>query len=621
MPEREIKYEVLVGSGNRWTIDSIHAASTVAMSRAQALLASNQHDAVRVTRDVEGRQEEVIFQQECAPQSDRPITVTGIEEAAACDELVDLCGFPARKTAGRVLRKYLDEYNLTALEVLHDHDHLRELRRTANLFDQAVHKVGSVQARAAGGPPQERIDLLYRLGTALTDETRDMRGTKRFIDILDSDGLTAALRAIGTSFSEEARAFHICGMLASYAGRARDWSEKIKLVFDQLEKPADEEARSYLDEICAEIMDGSTAVREILGAQPDLISALRVMAQLAAGRYAKRGRGDALLVRFNRILHNLPMPATKAVLLERIERAAGGTALLTREDENADRIAFPPLVKDLIAAAGLSGGPGISEAVTKRARIVMRTGDSDLTPAAGIAFIESQLPNNAVKIGYLLDLSRSPFGSKHQAPVLGRLLEIVRPIESLEGLLPPRASREELAATVEDLRQRVGDDALGQEIGELIAKKFDTIFGDETKPATAKALQPAPEPEKKKTTTKDANNRAYKAGDVIFREGDPGDEAFMIMSGEVQIAVGTDDRQATIATLGRGEVLGEMAMVDDQPRMATATALKDTTVYVVPQEIFKKQLSWLAEEDRLLSHIIETLVGRLRGQFIGGNRP
>ena len=57
--------------------------------------------------------------------------------------------------------------------------------------------------------------------------------------------------------------------------------------------------------------------------------------------------------------------------------------------------------------------------------------------------------------------------------------------------------------------------------------------------------------------------------------------------------------------------------VPDEPRMATATAKQDTTLYVVPQEVFKNWLSWLAEEDRLISHVITTLVSRLRGQFIG----
>jgi len=69
-----------------------------------------------------------------------------------------------------------------------------------------------------------------------------------------------------------------------------------------------------------------------------------------------------------------------------------------------------------------------------------------------------------------------------------------------------------------------------------------------------------------------------------------------------------------LAKLDRGEIFGEMALIDDQPRMAAARAMTDTEVVVVPQESFKKRLSWLSEEDRLISHILDALVSRLRQQ-------
>lgn len=617
MPDADIVYEVLVASDERWTIDSRHAAKTVAMSRAKGLLGGNQHDAVKVTREIGDRRVEVIFQQECTPRVDKPLTISPIDEAAVCEELVELTGFPARKTAGRVLRKYLDEYLLTALEVLFNHDHLRELRRTENLSDQAIHKVASVQSRALGVPAQERIDRLYRLATELTDWTRDLRDSDRFLSIVRNDGLTAALRAIGTSYSEEMRPFYICAVLAGYVGQARDWREKLKLVFDLLSKRPDEEAVACLDEICAEIMDGSNAVMEVLGPQPDLASALRILVQLSAGRLQARRDTDPLLARFSTVMSRDTMPETRAVLLERVARETGATKPLTREDEDSDRARFPDLVGDLISHAGLLGGPAMSEAVTRRARIVMGDADGDLSADEGIEFILARLPTTATKMGYLLDLSRSAFGLKYQPQVLGRLLKIVTPIDSLTELLPPESSREALAMAVEDLRLRVGDDALGAEIRTLIEKKLDGFLDEKdeaepAEPAEAPPVQPAaPSPEK----VAPRSSRTFEDGEVVFCESEAGDEAFVIVSGTVEISVGSGKDKAVVATLGRGEVFGEMALIDDEPRMATATAVGETAVYVVPQDVFKKRLSWLAEEDRLISHIIETLVSRLREQM------
>jgi hypothetical protein len=229
------------------------------------------------------------------------------------------------------------------------------------------------------------------------------------------------------------------------------------------------------------------------------------------------------------------------------------------------------------------------------------------------------LPTTAVKMGYLLDLSRSEFGHKYQAHVLTRLLDIVKPITSLSAILPVSSSREALAQAVDDLRNRLGDDELGQEISTLITMKLDG-FLDRTDSAESESSDDtatAPQKPPRAKSAKDENSRTFKAGDIIFRESEPGDEAFVIFSGEVQISVGEGENRVVIATLDRGEVFGEMALVDDEPRMATATAMRDTAVYIVPQEMFKKRLSWLAEEDRLISHIVETLVSRLRGKVTG----
>lgn len=604
-------YEVLTGAGDRWLIDSIHDGKTLAMARAKALLSSNKHDAVRVTREVPGFKETVIFQQECTPRAEKPIIISAIEQAYICTDLVDLTRYEARKTAGRVLRRYLDEYNLTALEVLHNYDHLRELQRVDRLFDQAIHKVASVQARTMAEDAKTRIDLLYRLSTQLIDWTRDTRDTARYLTAIKKEGLTAALQLIDSSLTDEARSFQICAVLAAYTGQAKDWQAKLKLIFEQLEMQEDEEAVRYLDETVAEIMDGSNAVREILGPQPDLATALRAMAKLSTAKYVSKGRGDSLLVRFNKIMARHAMPVTRDILRERIARSVSGTVSLTREDDETDKAAFPPLVKDLITHAGLFGGAAMSEAFTRRARIVMKTNDNDLSPDEGITCILAMLPNRAVGIGYLLDLSRSEFGQKHQAVVLTKLLETVKPIETLQELLPPNSSRDKLARAVDDLRHRVGDDQLGQEIEALIESRLGSIFGDEATPKKkADKTSSTMSPKSSKAT------RSYVAGDVIFKEDEPGDEAFAIISGEIQISIGMGDRKAIIATLGRGEIFGEMALVDDQPRMATATAIKDASLYVVPQEAFKKRLSWLSEEDRLISHIIETLVSRLRDQVV-----
>lgn len=610
MFDRQITYEVLAGGGDRWIIDSTHRAKADAMGRAQALLAANQHDGVKITREVDKSGEEVIFQQECAGQAEKPITIAPIDEAAICETLDDLAGFEARKTIGRVLRNYFDEYNLTATELLYGSGLLRQLTRMDRLFNQAIHRVASIQARALDVKPADRSDFLFKLAQQATERTKKPGAAGKYLTIMNANGLSTARHAIKESVDANSQSFVTGVMLADFLGQERDWGKKLGLVCDMLDKKPDPGALVILDELCGEIIDGATAMKELLGAQSDLAAALGAMAQLGAGKLPSSEKTSPHLSRFNGVMAEHDMPVSRGIIFERVASATASTQPLTREDDRADRAAFPALVKDVIWHGGLAGGIVMSEALTRRARMVMKRGEIDLAAAEGMNVVLEMLPNQAVRIGYLLDLGHSSFAEKNQALILQTLLKIVEGISSISGFLPSQSTGEEIALAMNDLRLRIGNDPLGSEIDALISAKLDAFLknttGDAATPAAPKPVVAA----KKKPSSQ----RTYQAGETIFAEGDPGDEAFMILSGEIEISINTGKDSVTLATLGRGEIFGEMALVDDEPRMATATARAETALSAVPQEAFKKRLSWLAEEDRLMSRILEMFVTRLRRQ-------
>jgi CRP-like cAMP-binding protein len=71
-------------------------------------------------------------------------------------------------------------------------------------------------------------------------------------------------------------------------------------------------------------------------------------------------------------------------------------------------------------------------------------------------------------------------------------------------------------------------------------------------------------------------------GDVVFTEGDPGDEMYGVIEGEIELRVG--DR--VIGSLGVDDVFGEMALVDSVPRSATAVAVTDAQLAVIDRHRF-----------------------------------
>jgi CRP-like cAMP-binding protein len=99
----------------------------------------------------------------------------------------------------------------------------------------------------------------------------------------------------------------------------------------------------------------------------------------------------------------------------------------------------------------------------------------------------------------------------------------------------------------------------------------------------------------------------FKRGDEIIRENDLGETAYIIQSGRVEITQGS--ARARLATVGPGETIGEMSMIDDKPRSATAVALEDTEVTEIHHDDFYEALQTDPEATIM---ILKALFERLR---------
>lgn len=97
----------------------------------------------------------------------------------------------------------------------------------------------------------------------------------------------------------------------------------------------------------------------------------------------------------------------------------------------------------------------------------------------------------------------------------------------------------------------------------------------------------------------------FPADTPIFKEGDYGDSLFIVVEGTVKIHKGDMD----LATLGKGNCLGEMALLDQEPRSADATTVEESILLKIAQEEFYEVLGSNTE---IMQGIIKLLTGRLR---------
>jgi CRP-like cAMP-binding protein len=99
------------------------------------------------------------------------------------------------------------------------------------------------------------------------------------------------------------------------------------------------------------------------------------------------------------------------------------------------------------------------------------------------------------------------------------------------------------------------------------------------------------------------------AGETIFKEGDPGESLFVILSGKVDVHISSQDGEVVLSSLGPGDVLGEIAVLDGKSRTAAATAVEITEMVLIERAAFQ---DFLAERPQYMTALLTLLAERLR---------
>lgn len=105
------------------------------------------------------------------------------------------------------------------------------------------------------------------------------------------------------------------------------------------------------------------------------------------------------------------------------------------------------------------------------------------------------------------------------------------------------------------------------------------------------------------------NRKVLAAGDYVFRQGEQASNAYIVQEGEVQIVRAKDGQETVLGVVGKGGIFGEMGLIDNKPRMASARATKASTVIIVSEGMFREKLS---KADAFIRGLLNILVDTIR---------
>ena len=138
--------------------------------------------------------------------------------------------------------------------------------------------------------------------------------------------------------------------------------------------------------------------------------------------------------------------------------------------------------------------------------------------------------------------------------------------------------------------------AKSEAIDENVVRKAPIFQGLD--PAAANTLRTAMAPVK------------LRKGQALFKEGDDGDNLYIITSGKIKLGTKSQDgRENLLMVLGPGDMFGDLSLFDSGPRTSTATAVTESRLLSLGQE---KVIPWVREHPEASLHLLARLASRLR---------
>ncbi|HXR87228.1 MAG TPA: hypothetical protein VN728_09670 [Stellaceae bacterium] len=454
------RYEVMAQRDGRWVLDCHTATEVDALARAEELYADESVGAVRVVRAYFGGngdsfETQIMERVREGRKGKPPLRLAGApDENAWCETLSDFYGPSSRYAIARLLRNYLDRYQITPTELLHNHRWIKLLDNQETLLPSAIQRMAALQAEQRNLDRRACADTIDKLVDEATGKARDALAS-RAAPKLGDGGLPALAEAIHERVKDSAehgfwqryavaRAFEDMNTFAAKFERTMLWAAADP-------PPA---MLPLIDELCGGVMGAASMIKDTLGNQPHLGAALTALADLAAGRQEPTLAGaPAGFAAFAGLMNTAAMPETRSVLYDRLQRELATDKPLSRESAIIQRRQFEMLTDKIADDSGLfAGGPAMVAALARRSRSFEIVGGVEhvrLSAAEPMARIEELLAAEKILV------------ARRQQQGIGTYLRDA--IDQLEDTA---------AADLIMLRTRIGDSSLPEAMKKALTARI-----------------------------------------------------------------------------------------------------------------------------------------------------
>jgi hypothetical protein len=363
---RQFSYETLVCREGRWLIHCIVPEEEDAVAIGRHLLSEPGTEEIKVVRNrtmltgFTTRRE--ILHEVRAPVKEVAMVVKGrIDRPVVCEELPDLYTLQSRMIIGRLFRLFLDKYQITATELLHNWTYLRKLSDAGNMISTAVSQVALAQANEFKMPAKDRIRHIEGMIHQGMTKARDFYAERRRLPRFEKGNLEHVSRRIHARVGPDDYVFTMLCLLGQYLMGYGSIGGKMEMLLILITDDLDPELVALFEGVIADALVTPEMVKDLLGPQANLAESLCTLADFLHGR-SDPARLNPNLARVGGLIQRGVGDGCRAVLVERLLFELQRDHPLDRKNPEADGALLDSVVEHLRGPDGSLLGGAVTEA-------------------------------------------------------------------------------------------------------------------------------------------------------------------------------------------------------------------------------------------------------------------
>jgi hypothetical protein len=363
---RQFSYETLVCHEGRWLIHCIVPEEEDAVAIGRRLLSEPGNEEIRVVRNrtmLTGftTRTEILHEVRTAVKEKAMVVKGRVERSVVCQEPADLYTLESRMIMGRLFRLFLDKYQVTATELLHNWTYLRKLSEAGNMINTAASQVAMAQANEFNMPAKDRIRHIEDLIHQGMMKARDFYAERRRLPRFDKANLDHVSRRIHARVGPDDYAFTMLCLLCQYLMGYGSIGGKMELLLHLITEDMDPELVSLFEGVIADALVTPEMVKDLIGSHANLAESLCALADFLHGR-SDPVRINPNLAKVGELIQRGAGEGCRTVLVERLLFELKRDHPLDRKSPEAEGALLENVVEHLRGPDGKLLGGDVAEA-------------------------------------------------------------------------------------------------------------------------------------------------------------------------------------------------------------------------------------------------------------------